>query len=241
LQVLVEPRMLIRNDGPLKDLVVVDDLGQSLVTKDPNAEEDRHDFGFTPAAYVLGRMPLRRTERPGRVIKTLRGVAPVSVAKPRTGFLEIPLDGEVGRSFRADDSIVTLRAVRKIVPEMRIIIESVDPKEKRADPEAVPQATEIELAIRPIDGRRDLTSAMDLSENQFEILDADGQIWKPSPWWMSDARPQLKDGESHLRLTPVDKNLVPWNGELKGAKLHYHEMVVVRVEVPFEFADVTLP
>jgi hypothetical protein len=34
---------------------------------------------------------------------------------------------------------------------------------------------------------------------------------------------------------------LPWPRDLKGFTLHYREMTVVHVDVPFEFKDVPLP
>jgi hypothetical protein len=44
-----------------------------------------------------------------------------------------------------------------------------------------------------------------------------------------------------VRLAPVDPDMAPWRGEIKGAKMRYHEMNVAKVDEPFEFTDLVLP
>lgn len=241
LRVMVEPRMLIRNKGSLKGLVVTDDLGQSLLPANPEDEQPDHDFGFTPGAYVLGQVPLKLVDRPGKVIRKLRGVAPVAVAAHRPDPLVIPLTDTTGRSYRSEQSILMIRAVRKIVLNRKVTVEAVGPGGEQGKPEPTPPATEIELTVRRIDRPGVFSPGPDLSEHQFEVLDADGKVWEPSPWWLSDSGPQRQDGETRVLLTPVDGNLSPWAGDLAGAKLRYYDMTVVERNVPFEFADVTLP
>lgn len=248
LRVMAEPRMMIRNDGALKDLSAIDDLGHSLLPANPEAEQPSRDYGYTPAAYVLGNVPLKLAERPGGVIRKLSGKAPVAVAARRPDPLVIPLAGAGGRSYRSAESIVTIRKVAKITPSSRITIEAVDPEDGKGKPKAAPsEATGIELTIRPVDrpGSAAVSQgpAPDLSEAQFEVVDAAGKVWKPSPWWLSETGPRREGGEIHVRLSPVDGNLSPWPwpGGLTGATLRYYDMIVVKAEVPFEFADVSLP
>ena len=44
-----------------------------------------------------------------------------------------------------------------------------------------------------------------------------------------------------MRLAPVVPDMAPRRGEIKGAKLRYHEMNVAKVDVPFEFTNLVLP
>ena len=60
-------------------------------------------------------------------------------------------------------------------------------------------------------------------------------------WWLSDSRPRRTDREIRVLLTPVDRNLVPWPGNLAGTKLHYYDLTTAKVDVPFEFTNVALP
>jgi hypothetical protein len=241
LRVMVEPRMMIRNDGPLKGLSVIDDRGQSLLPANPESKQDVQEFGFTPGGYVLGQVPLGRVAQPGRAIRKLRGVAPVVVAKRRPDPLVIPLAGAEGRSFRSGESVLTIRTLRKHTPAMKVTIEPVGPDGKPNAPGRAGQATEIVLTLRPAGPAGAQIGHSRVSEDQFEVVDGRGRVWKPLPWWLSDSGPRPDGTELRVRLTPVDENLAPWPGDLVGARLRYHETAVVKVDVPFEFADVALP
>ncbi len=234
MRVMVEPRMLIRSAGKPKPFEIVDDLGQSLLATDPTIEQPDDDRRYS--LWELVQVPLKRVDQPGKVIRKLRGIAPVSVAARRARSLDIPLADSVGRSFPSDEAILTIRGVREIVPNFKVTIGPDDQVQERERPE--PRATEIELTLMPIDGRG---ITKDLSEDQFEILDADGRVWKPSPWWLSGTKPQTRDGETHIRLIPVDNNLSPWRGDFAEAKLRYYETIVLNVDVPFEFSNLFLP
>ena len=108
----VEPRMLLKNAGKLKNLTAEDDLGQSLIPSDPLGKQDTFEFGFTPAAETLAQIPLAQDKKGSRRIKILRGVAPVAVGGLRPEPIVIPLLGE-GKSFQGDDTVVTVRSVAK--------------------------------------------------------------------------------------------------------------------------------
>ncbi len=99
-RVAVEPRMLLKNAGKLKDLTAEDDLGQSLIPADPFSPQDDFEFEFTPAAYTLARIPLARDKKGGRRIKILRGVAPVAVGGLRPEPIAIPLADARGRVWK---------------------------------------------------------------------------------------------------------------------------------------------
>jgi hypothetical protein len=241
LEVWVEPRMLIRNGGPLKRLSAVDDRGQSLLPADPGSKQPDFDIGFTQAGAIGGQMPLARLGQPGRLIRKLRGIAPVVVAGRRPEPVVVPLAGATGRSYRSDETVVTIRAVTKVTPTMKIVIEPVDPEGRPRKVDRNPRATMIELALRPIERLGLPTMGENLSEDQFEVVDSAGRLWKPSPWWLSDTKPQRKDGEIHVQLIPADDDLSPWPGDLTGANLRYYDTIVQQVDVPFEFADVLLP
>jgi hypothetical protein len=246
MRVMVEPRMLIRADGPLKELQVSDDRGQSLLGSAEN--QNGLDFGFTSAAYILVDVPLRPLDRPGKVIRSLSGLAPVVVAARRPDPLEIPLAGAAGRSFHGVDSVVTIREIKPISEENErggVSIEITPiPDERAAEGQSRPGrkprgATGIELTIRAFtDARLDPS---DFFEDQFEVIDGQGRLWRTAPWWMSGGGPRGEGREIRVRLKPVDRNLAPWSGELAGARLRYYGGTVARVGVRFEFRDVPMP
>lgn len=242
LNVLAEPRMMIRNDGPLEHLEVLDEKGQSLVPANPAAAQRRYDSDYTTAAYVLGQVPLEPVKAAGRTIQRLKGVAPVAVAARRSNPLVVPLAGSTGKPFRSAEAIVTIRSVAKVKSNPRVTVEPVDPETKRIKRRpANPEVTGVELTIRPID--RTGSPGLELSEEQFEIVDSEGKVWTPSPWWLSNADPKRQGGETHVRLHPVDENLspLPWPQDLARVRLRYYDMTTVQVKVPFEFTGIALP
>jgi hypothetical protein len=96
-----------------------------------------------------------------------------------------------------------------------------DGQPKARDPGT--SAIEIELAITRADASANPPSPDDVSEDQFEIIDGAGRVWTPSPWWLADSHPRRKGVELAVRLAPVDPDMAPRRGEIKGAKLRYHD------------------
>jgi hypothetical protein len=152
-----------------------------------------------------------------------------------------PIDNAANRPARCGDSLVTIRAVRKVRPANKVTIEAVTPDGEPKTRDSGAPVIEIELAIRSAGGSTNPLSPDNLSEEQFEIIDGAGRVWTPSPCWLSDSHPKRRDTELIVRLAPVDPDMAPWRGEIKGAKMRYHEMTVAKIDVPFEFTDLVLP
>jgi hypothetical protein len=254
LHIIVEPRMMIRNNGELKSVKVIDDLGQSLLGPSPEPEQPAFDFGYTTAGFVLATIPLGRLDRPGQVIRTLSGAAPVAAAAGRPNPLVIPLAGAAGRSFDSGESVLTIRKVLKVHPDPKVTFEPFDPVKRQLKPlPAIRDATGIVLTIRSSGPRPAGEGSQEsaplhrcfnsLSEYQFQVVDAAGHVWTPFPWWMSNQPPARQDGETHVFLNLVDANLSPWpwRDDLTGAKLLFYDLVEVEVDVPFSFHDIALP
>jgi|GEM_PF-6914635 len=240
-RVNVEPRMLLKNAGKLKNLTAEDDLGQSLIPSDPLGKQDEFEFGFTPAAQTLAQIPLAQDKKGGRRIKILRGVAPVAVGGLRPEPIVIPLLGAEGKSFQGDDTVVTVRSVAKRPAAERFVIESVRPDGKVE--EAKPRPDErmaVLLTIRPTDPK---AAAPDLSEDQFTIVDVAGKVWIVPSRILTGSRPEVHGNSVDCVLYFSDEDLepMPWPRDLKGVALRYREMTVVPVDVPFEFKDIPLP
>lgn len=237
MRVMVEPRMLIRNDGPLKHVSIIDDRGRPLESDENDGHDRADDFGYWTLAHVV----LKSVAHPGNAIQRFSGVAPVVVAKRRPDPLVIALADAEGRAYRSNETIVTIRNVRKVVPKLKVSITPANSEGKQARQEPASQATEIELTIRPRDRWGFPASELDVSEDQFEVVDVDGRVWRPSPWWLSDSRPTRDGEEVRIRLIPDDGNLSPWPGNIAGATLRYYDTTVVKVDVPFEFENIALP
>jgi hypothetical protein len=237
----VEPRMLLKNAGKLKNLIAEDDLGQSLIPTDPLGKQGDFEFGFTPAAETLAQIPLAQDKKGGRRIKILRGVAPVAVGGLRPESIVIPLLGAEKKSFQGDDTVVTVRSITKRPAVERFVIEPVGQDGKIDRPETRPDETmTVLLTVRPTDPK---AAAPDLSEDQFTVVDLAGKVWTVTPRIMTGISPEVHGNAADCVLLFSDRNLspMPWPRDLKGLAVHYHEMTVVPVDVPFEFKDVPLP
>ncbi len=237
----VEPRMLLKNAGKLKNLTAEDDLGQSLIPSDPLGKQDTFEFGFTAAAETSAQIPLAQDKKGGRRIKILRGVAPVAVGGLRPEPIVIPLLGAEGKSFQGDDSVVTVRSVAKRPAAEPFVIEPVGVDGKIEEAKTRPNARmAVLLTIRPTDPK---AAGPDLSEEQFTVVDVAGQVWTATPRIMTGNGPEVHGSAVDCVLFFSDKNLapMPWPRDLKGLALRYREMTVVPVDVPFEFKDVPLP
>jgi len=237
----VEPRMLLKYAGKLKNLTAEDDLGQSLIASDPLGKQDEFAFGFTPAAKTLAQIPLAQDKKGGRRIKILRGVAPVVVGALRAEPIVIPLLGAGGKSFQGDDTVVTVRSVTKRPAEERFVIEPVGPDGKIAQAKTRPnERMAVLVTIRPKDPK---AAAPELSDQQFTVVDAAAKVWTATPQIMTGNAPEVHGSAVDCVLFFSDEDLapLPWPRDLKEVTLRYREMTVVPVDVPFEFKDVPLP
>jgi hypothetical protein len=237
----VEPRMLLKNAGKLKNLTAEDDLGQSLIPSDPLGKQDDFEFGFTPAALTLAQIPLAQDKKGGRRIKILRGVAPVAVGGLRAEPIVIPLLGAEGKRFQGDDTVVIVRSVTKRPAAERFVIEPVKPDGKIEEAKTRPnERMAVLLTIRPTDPK---AAAPDVCEEQFTVVDTASNVWTATPRIMTGTGPEVHGSAVDCVLFFSDNNLapMPWPRDLKGVALRYREMTVVPVDVPFEFKDVPLP
>jgi hypothetical protein len=247
LRIGIEPRMLIRNNGPLKNLNAVDERGRSLLPEETEAVWPGDNFLTGHCVYVTRRVALRPLEPRPRVIRTLRGVAPVVYAACWPDTLEIPLADAAGRSFRSRTSVVTIRGVRKFAP--KVIPFPPGAGMPRLTP--VPTA-QIELTIRPLDQPAAAVPAAppqeppDVSDRQFQLVDPDVPKWSILITGAPGSNPQREGKEIHVVLSPVGHHLGPltpwlWPPKLAGVVLRYHDLAVQKAEIPFEFTDVPLP
>jgi hypothetical protein len=199
--------------------------------------------------YVTRRVALRPLEPRPRVIRTLRGVAPVVYGACWPDTLEIPLADAAGRSFRSRNSVVTIRQVRKHAPE------AIPLPPRAGMPRLTPVPTaQIVLTIRPFDQPAAADPAAppqeppDVSARQFELVDPDGPKWSISITGPPGANPHREGGAIHVVLSPVGGRghqgpvtLWLWPPKLAGVVLRYHDLAVQKAEIPFKFTDVPLP
>jgi hypothetical protein len=242
MEVIFEPRpgVMIRDDVEPKDLVIVDDRGRSIVKPGPTPKGSGLDRGWWGVVSVA-RIPLLRETPRSRSIRQLRGIASVTVAIRQSVPLVIPLADAEGRSFQGVDSVVTVEKITDAKP--RATARSKSSRRRGAGGRPAPTfgaGRIIELKVGPIDPGSS-RALPDQADGQVEVVDAEGMVWKAMPTLLSNSRPRPQGREIKFVLRPADGNLSPWSGDLAGAKLRYYELAAMRLDVPFEFANVRLP
>jgi hypothetical protein len=224
LQVLCEPRLMISQGGGPRILEAVDDAGQSLRLISRAAEPDDgaalfSDFGMS--GTVQFPLALRYPDRPGRVIKRLRGVVPVTVSARKPDPIVARLVGATGKTFLGNDASLVVRDVKSDPNESRItLVFSVQPRGESA-PGVLPSARRARM----------FGLGGEFSEQQFEVLDARG---KPLILLMQEANPE---GDS-VRLTLV---LAKTDGAAAPALLKFYGLTRTTADVDFAFQDIPMP
>jgi hypothetical protein len=247
-----EPRMAIAQSGPLKILEAVDDLGNSLLS---SARDDQQPDGamgtavtppvmfYSGGTAVIASAALHRPERPGKVIKRLRGSADVLVTAARPNPLVIPLEGAVGKTFENDDQ--------------RVVVEKIDTDEAR-------RQTLIELLVDNLDGIHPaelaspggfggasakatrMSAMMGMGRSgMMGMRPAMGSGLDPS---QSPVQVIMSQGQSAMCRESVDRNSgrltlsfphVPQMGEAKEIRIW--SIIRTTTSIPFEFHDLPMP
>jgi hypothetical protein len=219
LQVLVEPGLVCRRDGPLRRLEATDQQGRSLLAplregsglSPPSTLYEPFSGGISPWL----RIPLRRTQVASRRLGLLRGAIPVEVGVVKTEpALVIPLPGAAGKTFRG-------ASVTFVVQEY-----------------AVGADGSVKLAVTGrFDGDMDpgLRRAADmrLMASQYRVVDAEGR----------NVRFQSSGAGAGLGEVPLTFTYIPGMSLGTGppAEFRYYDLRRAAVEVPFEFRDIPLP
>jgi hypothetical protein len=227
IQVLAEPRLMIRQgSGNVRISEAIDDLGQSLRLSTPSLagipDDGLLEFNeFNAGGAVQTSVALRYPEKPGRVIRRLRGVIPVTVAARKPEPLEVPLVGSSGKTFLGGDVSVAIHELKKLEPN---------------EP-----ATNLQLTVRSRSGAGLSPSApgrrprairtADFLEQQIEVVDAQG---KPFVLFVQEATPE---GDS----VRINLMLVPTEGATTPTMFRYHGLIRSSAEVEFFFKNVPMP
>jgi hypothetical protein len=164
---------------------------------------------------------MTRPEVPGKTIRRLRGVVPLTVATRKPHPLSIALDGAKGKTFRNDDVALTVNDVRTL---------------------GNTRQTTIELTVRPLSGSASglsygpagadfLARRPDAFQQQIEVSDAQGRVlhWFPN---------NLDADSSRLTLAVTPRGGEP-NGE--PAEVRFFGLARSATDLAFEFNDLPLP
>ena len=220
LQVLVEPGLVCRRDGPLKCLEATDERGRSLLgparegqgASPPYVLYELFQRGISP----LLRVPLARADGSSRRLGLLRGTIPVEVAVVKTEpALVIPLKETLaGKTFRGGGATFVV-------------------KEDAVGPDG---SVKLDLAGRfdgDIDPNIRRASEIRLMASQYRVVDAGNH----------DVRFQSSGaaggaGEVLLKFTYLPGMEL---GTGPPAEFRYYDLRRTNLDVPFEFHDIPLP
>lgn len=225
LQVLAEPRLTLMQSHDLKIQEAVDDRGQSLLA--PGHGRQTMFFsgfsGFGAGGFIQLPVHLHLPDQPGKAIKKLRGVLPVTVSARKPDPLVIPLDKDsIGKTYRSSDVSITLHQVASDANNQRSTIDiSVRPLGNPA-PEPGPNL-----------GRPDFVGfrVSNLAPNQVEVLDAQGKILQSMP-----TPTRLQPDE--MRISVI---LMSPPGAAVPTQMRYYSLSRATTAVPFEFSDIPMP
>jgi hypothetical protein len=221
MQLAAEPQLSVTLAGAAKVTTATDDLGQSLVLAPSGATLPQINGYFgTSVGPIQFQVFLKRPERPGRSIKTLKGTLPLHVSTRKPESLTIPLDGATGKTFHNDDATLTIHESRPLPGQNQGSIElSIATKAARSG------ANDPDGFLMP--------RGMDVSQLNLELVDANGRV---IPWFPSSI---TQNGDDvRLTLTVQNGGTV---GQAAPATLRYFGTIQTSAEIPFAFKDVPMP
>lgn len=234
LRVTPEPRMTIRHVGLVRLTEAVDDLGQSLL---PPAGGSSPPI---PGGMMIG-MPnpymrggatnltanLHRPERPGKLIKVLKGSVDITVSAPRSNPLVIPIEGAAGKTFENDDWRITVKSVDRVAGGRQTVIEL-----RVADLETAAGAHDPARRAGPVPGPFGRASAFPLDPDgrglSIQAVTTEGRN--------TSYHAAVAGGTGGITLRV---NTLPHQGELK--ELRISGRISASAQVPFEFRDLPMP
>jgi hypothetical protein len=229
MQVMVEPRLMLNNSHELKLTEAVDDLGQSLLQPSAPGQAQRSSayFGYSPGGMLQLPIYLKYPEQPGKVIKKLKGVLPVTVSARKPDPLVVPLKTEsLDKPFRNADAQVTVHEVKTDAANQRSTVTLTlrllgQPGDASAEGGLGPA-----FAVGP--------RMAQLGQNQIEIVDAKGNTLHGFTSTQTSTRAQADEIRFTVTLMPLPEAGVP-------TELRYYGLTRATADVPFEFTDIPMP
>lgn len=232
LRVVPEPRMSIRQAGQVHLTEALDELDQSLLP--PAAANAPLGSGglVMPNTYMsLGAtslmVNLHRPERPGKLIKVLKGTVDVTVFATRSNPLVIPIEGAAGKTFKSDDRRIIVKSVERVAGGRQTVIEL-----QVAELEEIAGAQDPAGPDGPARAPVGRPSMMLLDSNALGLsIQAIMSGGRNASYHASVSRGA---GGITLRV-----NTLPQLGELK--ELRISERISAVAKVPFEFRELPMP
>lgn len=222
IELLAEPRLLIRQRGTIRVHEAVDELGQDLVPPDTVAEEDDlamfEHFEPDESSRQDLQIFLKHPERMGSSLKTLRGTVPLEVRSRKLDPLSIPLEGSVGKTFTGDEMIVTVHSIHRDAVEPRTSV--LLGVRFRSDPNEGPES----------EAPRSLALG-----TQFGARDARGRSLA------TFAGDFVPDGAVGVAEMAVSLSIALTEETGPPSHLEVYGLNRAKVDVPFVFHDVPMP
>lgn len=226
LQVLVEPRLTVSQNGPARLTAAEDDRGNSLLPSQGAGAGFLHVSAYNPfdlpgGAAIQTTLGLKFPERAGRTIRMLRGVVPVTLTARKGDPMVIPLASARGNSYHNPAAIVTIHEVKAGPILGQTLIELSVRDAQLSDPNVNGFAANFP-------GPRGVAPA----QTPFEIVDANG---RPFPKWLPLNQFQTPEGS---RMTV---RLVQTAATGPPTHLRFYEFTRVDTDVDFVFHNVDMP
>ena len=232
-QINAEPRLAILNNGPLRVLEAVDELGQSLAPgADPAAANGANRFAGGIGFNGMGGGPaiqfpvvLTLPQAPGKFVKRLKLAVPLVVTSRRSDPYVIPLAEAKGKTFESPDMIVQIHEIKN-EPNQQFTTIELTVKMRRDDSANNPNQGQFGqefMAFRANPGQ---------SQNQVEIVDAQGKLF--AQWFPINQQP----GNDGLRMSV---RLMPTEGVGAPAEIRLYELGRAETETQVELHDIPMP
>ena len=217
----IEPRVWFTQEGPVRVIEAVDNLGQSLLRRVAGQVEADYSMLHNGGGVSQGRtqLDLAMPERPGRSIARLRAAIPVAIQMRRPlPELEIALPTPDGKRFAHEDADFTIRQFREDAQGTHITVDV---------------RLNLNRCELPADRPGPLISSRlsCLVDRQIELVDADGRVVAVAP--SGYTRP---DGYGRRNYTAW-KNM----NQARPTRLRYYRVVRAFTDVAFEFRDIPMP
>jgi hypothetical protein len=219
LQLLAEPDLTVDRIGEVEGLEAEDDRGQGLASDGPTASPIPSPYGVYAARNAGVSVALRYPDRPGRRIKRIKGVLPVTVVGTRPDPVVTSLVEGLGRPARKGDVALTVHDVRP-VPEaanVRVVELTLVRPGSQGPALGYPGANRAPVA------------PPGASQGWFEFVDEAGKVVARLP------APVLFGDDAQRRVLRVAEP------RGKAVAVRYTAPAWATLAVPFEFGDLPMP
>jgi hypothetical protein len=223
IQLMAEPRLLIRQRNAIHVLEAVDELGQDLNLPEESLDDDEPPgifdtpFEMSETPRIDAQLFLKRPARSGTSVKSLKGTIPLHVVSRKGEPLEVPLQGSVGKSFSNDELTFTVRDVSRdpLEPETTVLLGVR--RRAGSDADAIAEGAVPALA------------------SQFDSRNAQGRRLLT---FTGDFVPAEAVGEAEAGITVT---IIAAEDAGAPSHLQIYGLNHANVDIPFSFHDVPMP